>query len=226
MRISLEIYMNKLGKNLEEVSVAEIGVYKGDNAVDMLEEVPKIKKLFLIDNFNVEDRWFTDSLGRKMSQEYRDEFVKNVEHRFSKYGERVALIKKSSEEAVKDFPDGSLDYCYIDGAHDYQNVKRDLHLWYPKVKNMGMLAGHDVHYPDVTQAIIEFSVMKKISVFYVGLVRNSQVPQEIDLNTYADWWLFKVPIHEPEKVIYRDLYGLHIITSEEYKSIYPNNVLL
>jgi hypothetical protein len=37
----------------------------------------------------------------------------------------------------------SLDFVYIDANHKYDAVKKDLELWYPKVRKGGVFAGHD-----------------------------------------------------------------------------------
>ena len=36
-----------------------------------------------------------------------------------------------------------MDFCFIDSAHDYETVKNDIIYWLPKIKNGGILAGHD-----------------------------------------------------------------------------------
>lgn len=69
------------------------------------------------------------------------------------------LIRKTSIEAVKDFKDESLDFIYIDACHQYQEVSRDLGMWYPKVRVGGIVSGHDyVEAYDfgVIQAVNEF----------------------------------------------------------------------
>ena len=43
--------------------------------------------------------------------------------------------------------DGSLDFVYIDGAHDFDNVMLDLIVWSRKVKAGGIVAGHDYDRP-------------------------------------------------------------------------------
>lgn len=55
----------------------------------------------------------------------------------------VQIHKGSSTEAAKFFNAKSLDFVYIDAAHDYQNVKADIEAWWPTIKSGGMLGGHD-----------------------------------------------------------------------------------
>lgn len=61
-----------------------------------------------------------------------------------KYGNRATIIASNSDEAVSKFQDGSLSFVYIDGNHDPGFFKLDLHIWWPKVKAGGILAGHDI----------------------------------------------------------------------------------
>lgn len=56
---------------------------------------------------------------------------------------RVRLLRGYSPDVAERFPDGSLDFVYIDGNHSYPAVTADLHAWYPKVRPGGMFAGHD-----------------------------------------------------------------------------------
>jgi len=52
-------------------------------------------------------------------------------------------IKLPSIEASKLYQDKSLDFVYIDAAHEYEFVKPDIEAWLPKVKVGGYIGGHD-----------------------------------------------------------------------------------
>jgi hypothetical protein len=41
------------------------------------------------------------------------------------------------------FPDGYFDFLYVDARHDYLGVLQDLHDWWPKLREGGIMAGHD-----------------------------------------------------------------------------------
>jgi len=40
-------------------------------------------------------------------------------------------------------PEGHYDFVYLDGAHDYENVKAELEIYYRRVQPGGIFAGHD-----------------------------------------------------------------------------------
>lgn len=46
-------------------------------------------------------------------------------------------------EHVKSFEDGYFDFIYIDSVHNYPSVRDTIARWLPKVRNGGILAGHD-----------------------------------------------------------------------------------
>jgi hypothetical protein len=56
-----------------------------------------------------------------------------------------------------------IDIVFIDALHDYESVKQDIHLWWPKVRVGGMLSGHDANHqwPGVERAVAEsFNLMQ------------------------------------------------------------------
>lgn len=53
------------------------------------------------------------------------------------------VLREPSLTAATRFADRSLDLVYIDGAHDFANVRADLLAWRGKVRVGGWLAGHD-----------------------------------------------------------------------------------
>lgn len=51
------------------------------------------------------------------------------------------------------------DFIYIDGSHEYEDVKRDLVSYWPLLKAGGVMAGDDYNdeWPGVKQAVAEFA---------------------------------------------------------------------
>lgn len=120
----------------------EIGAWHGCSSSYMAVEIINSNKKI---QFDVVD-CFGDDL-------YED-FTKNMKP-VEKY---YKLIRGYSKDISKLYEDSSLDFVFIDGNHDYETVKNDLISWFPKVKNGGIIAGHDfeVKFDGVYKAVKEF----------------------------------------------------------------------
>jgi predicted O-methyltransferase YrrM len=97
-------------------------------------------------------------------------------------------IRKSSVEAITDFKNESLDWVYIDADHSYKSVLNDLIIWRSKVRQGGIISGHDYvnafNY-GVIQAVNEF-----ITVYQYGLYLINQYDDSKDLN-FQSYYFFK-----------------------------------
>ena len=68
----------------------------------------------------------------------------------------ITDYKQCSWEAAENFEDESLDFCFIDAGHSYEEVIKDIDAYLPKMKKTGILAGHDYSTPcGVRQAVDE-----------------------------------------------------------------------
>ena len=52
------------------------------------------------------------------------------------------MVMKSNVASTV-FQDNTLDLVFIDGEHYYKSVMEDIALWYPKLKQGGIMCGHD-----------------------------------------------------------------------------------
>ena len=75
-------------------------------------------------------------------QKYYDKIYEDVKTRFSKYQE-VTIHRMTSTEYFDSIEDRSLDWIYIDGAHDFEGCLKDLKQAWTKVKIGGSLFGDD-----------------------------------------------------------------------------------
>lgn len=120
----------------------EIGSWKGQSASFMAVEIHNSEKNI---KFDCVDHW-GDLPGTPNSEEY---YVKNgiLYEKFLSNTERVKHIinpvRLDSMTAVKNYEDRSLDFVFIDGDHNYDPVVADIKAWLPKIKQLGVLAGHD-----------------------------------------------------------------------------------
>jgi hypothetical protein len=155
--------------NQHNLMGVEIGVKLGKNAKRILNNL-HIKKIYLIDPYdNIIERGFF------WKQEYTDCFSE-AKNNLSKFEEKIEFIKKKSEYASEDVPD-NLDFVYIDGNHTYKYVKKDIELYYPKIKNGGIIGGHDIWSLNVFIAILGFILKKR-------LLSNLYLKN-------PDWWIIK-----------------------------------
>lgn len=144
----------------------EIGTALGDNALSILFELP-MKRLILIDPYMP----YVDDSGDLVSYE---QFYETTKNKFAVFPQ-VTIIRKTSEEAANEIPE-PLDFVYIDGNHSYEYVKKDITLYYPKIRQFGVLGGHD--YPTgrgVKRAVDEFTKQHKLFLYCV----------------FPDWWIIK-----------------------------------
>jgi predicted O-methyltransferase YrrM len=123
---------------------AEVGVFTGYYSEVLCKTMPGL------------DLTCVDIWGSGKYQQAEDECLARLEP----YG--VKIVKEYSVEAAKGVQDGSLDFVYIDAAHDYENVKKDIEAWAPKVRIGGIVAGDDFYdFPSgrggVMQAVTEFT---------------------------------------------------------------------
>jgi len=150
---------------------AEIGVYKGANAKNILFVCP-VKKLYLIDPYIYYDNYKLEYFTEKEMISSFDIVKENLKI----FGDRCIFIKKKSDEAINDIPD-NIDFVYIDGNHEYNYVKKDIELYWNKLNDDGIIGGDnfaaDTH--DVARAVIEF------------VAKNNLILHGGD----KDWWIDK-----------------------------------
>lgn len=152
----VEAFVSLVEENAKEgMVVAELGVFDGATTRYVLPTIKKFNgKYYAVDWFNGTDESY---LGINHSEPYQN----GVRHYYREgYDELVyplflnlieetgcqdicITIKEKTIDAAKFIPDKSLDICFIDAAHDYLNVKQDIETYLPKMKDGGIICGHD-----------------------------------------------------------------------------------
>lgn len=164
--------------------VAEIGVDRGEYA-----------SMFL-DRWQGREYWGIDNYrpyGEMPYDRYADYLMAVA--RLTPHAGRAKLLKLGSVEAAKCFPPGSLDFVYVDGAHDAPSVMADLEAWYPALSTHGILAGHDwtdqPHHAGVKEAVTRFAEAGDLTI-YITTVEGFHEEE------CPSWYLYKSGMPGPE----------------------------
>ncbi len=171
-------------KGQKKLVGCEIGVNAGVNSFNILKKL-HIKKLYLIDPYMEYEQG-----GVVVLQDDVGPTKRKALRRLEKWKDKIVWIYKTSEEAHEDVPDGELDFVYIDGNHEYEYVKRDIELYEPKVKDGGLIAGHDYN-------LYENDVNKAVHEIYGDRVNNGACEGEPwkkvagKKRPIYDWWVWK-----------------------------------
>jgi hypothetical protein len=119
----------------------EVGVQQGVFARKILDHCPDLT-LYLVDCWQTQDFKVYPDIANVSMLEHA-QFMVDAIFLNSPYFDRIKIIKDFSENAVFYFKDLSLDFIYLDGNHKLEYITKDLEIWYPKLKNGGLFAGHD-----------------------------------------------------------------------------------
>jgi len=127
----------------EPTNIVEIGVWKGKSAaylgVELFNHGWTNVKLDLIDHFEG-----STEHQNKLKEENINLYDQAKDNLSPLNGKiNFEIIKLSSEDASKNYDEYSIDLVFIDGAHEYESVKKDINLWLPKVKVGGVICGDD-----------------------------------------------------------------------------------
>ena len=128
--------LNAHGHHGRPMTGCEIGVDKGDTTKRLLDAFPNLR-LYGIDPWR---------RGQQMKRRHRREWaqrdyevaLKNLQP----YGGRVTLIREDSHTGSPQVPN-DLDFIFIDGDHSYNGVRIDSKTSSVKLKDSGLLIGHD-----------------------------------------------------------------------------------
>jgi len=149
-------------KGKKDLIGAEIGVYQGENALNILKYLP-IKKLYLIDPYqNYQD--YSKTKDPAANQDKLDIAKIQAIQKLSEFKNKIVWINKRSDIAHKEIEE-KLDFVYIDANHSYEFVKRDMENYYPLLKIDGVLCGHDIEpsmWPGILFAFSDFIKEKKL----------------------------------------------------------------
>lgn len=124
--------------------ICEIGVAEGNFSQKILDHTQP-QKLHLIDPWIYQDRDDYTNDHNNTSDEEGELRSKAVHKRFKEQTDlgNIEIHRAFSYDVVDQFPDEYFDWIYVDAVHSYQGAKEDLERFLPKVKQDGLIIGHD-----------------------------------------------------------------------------------
>ena len=168
----------------------EIGVFQGEYTEILAKSGLEI---YGVDPW-IEYKGYVYSTGRRV---FFDDMYKDAVKRLAPY-KNVHLIRKMSMDALKDFEDESLDFVYIDGNHTFKYIAEDMYYWSYKIKEGGVLCGHDYAYfkhryigggCQVREVVDAFAKSYDLNFWVLG--NNKRLKPEHKRDDYRSWMFIK-----------------------------------
>ncbi len=162
----------------------EVGAKEGRTTGFILKHVPDSRVIAI-------DPWIANPApknGDATREDYENWDFEKIEREFwENVGEnkdRCTMLRLTSAQAAATYARADIgrkgvavdvlvdtsDIVFIDALHDYESVKQDIALWWPKVRVGGMLALHDFNHqwPGVERAVAE-----SFNLLHVGVASDS-----------------------------------------------------
>ena len=119
-------------------ATVELGSHRGYSFFAFCQAV---KDLEIDGKVHAVDTWQGDEQAGFYGEDIYRDVQKTVNEQFTGIGE---LHRKTFDEALNSFEDGSLDVLHIDGLHTYEAVRHDYETWRSKVRDGGVILFHDI----------------------------------------------------------------------------------
>ena len=128
-------------------SIVELGSWKGRSTHALLSGCSGT--VTAIDHFRGSQKEL-DTAHKEVTEgvDIKEIFLQNC-RKFN----NLTLDMSDTAKAANKYEDGSVDMVFIDGGHEYEEVKRDLLAW--KDKPTKLLCGHDYTFDGIYQAVRE-----------------------------------------------------------------------
>jgi len=119
---------------------AELGVYRGGFSHVLLSNWPAAERFYVVDLWHTQ-RNYGDSCN--VEESAQTDVYNSALDALKHWQNKTIFMRMYTSEAVDLIPDNSLDFIYVDARHDYCGCKEDMIMYWPKLKENGIMAGHD-----------------------------------------------------------------------------------
>jgi hypothetical protein len=130
--------LDRLPKDLK---IVELGVFKGEFSEEIYKRMNP-KELYLVDiwkgEFGSGDK---DGNNHTVVKDMKDVYL-NLKNKYAHH-DNIFIYRKNTIDFLNSVSDDYFDMIYVDADHSYEAVTKDMELSFLKLKNSGILAGHD-----------------------------------------------------------------------------------
>ena len=164
-----KLYKEMVDNAKDGAVFVEVGCWKGKSASFMAETIKNSKKKI---NFYCVDTWkgtLTEHGHQEDPDVVNDRLFEVFNENLKELDGYYTCIRGLSVDGAKQFRNESIDFCYIDGLHEYEPVLRDLEIFVPLVRSGGIVGGHDYSYAPVRTALRDYLrsnlILRDITLF-------------------------------------------------------------
>jgi hypothetical protein len=118
----------------------EVGVWKGDFAMEILRQCSFITHYHMIDPWASLPDW---NKPMNVKPEIFDRAYAEAMEKTAFASRKVLVHRGRTREVIGEIPDESVDFAYIDGDHTLRGITIDLIKVLPKIKPGGFIGGDD-----------------------------------------------------------------------------------
>ena len=157
-----------IGLHGENLIGLELGVFRAESFLTILQNCPNVKKLYGVDNWEPYTDWMNPEGDGPLNstspaQMETHEWIAKHHIKWSGEQHRSELWKGNTDTLHEDCDDETFDFIFFDAWLNYEQVKRELNDWYPKIKKGGLIIGHDYNAEPVNVGVAEFRDINDIN---------------------------------------------------------------
>lgn len=185
--------------------IIEVGSWKGHSANFMADIARKndiAAKIVCVDTYlGASEHWLIPELKSELHIEYGQPTIleRLIGNTIARGNDGVIFpFPLDAHAAANVFKRKAFraDMIFIDAAHDYGNVTRDLNNYWDLLAEHGVMFGDDYQYFEVANAVHDFAKEKNIKVlvgarkwlFYPDWLVRKEFPSSFDLRSSFDGW--------------------------------------
>jgi predicted O-methyltransferase YrrM len=127
-------------RRIQACRVAELGVYRGEFAAQLLEGCPSIERYYMIDPWRHLGDW--NKPANRNDESFERIFAEAM-RRTQPHEQRRVVLRGRTAAVIDRIPNASLDFAYVDGDHTLRGITIDLMRAHDKVRPGGWIAGDD-----------------------------------------------------------------------------------